>query len=360
VRILELDLEKRRTRRVFAILSAVNLVLACTTATFIMAWGAREAYSPATQRFITYFLVQGHLATENVLAAWYSSMLLLSVAIACLFAFLVDSRQRLGWMRNGWLLVAAAFVTLSLDEIGSFHERIGMLRSASVGGGKALGWVVVLAVPIATVAGFLVAFAALYVRRSKPAFRWMVAGVALFLLDPLFESVEMALIHGRGADPATWQRHLHDVLLVLEEGGLELFGVLCFFVAVITYTREIGGNRIELRVAPGAIGAVRGLTLASAVGVYASSWLVARLPPGDTGIPSNWFPAAAWLLVFLSARSSAARLTALCLSGYFGAGLYGYTAWIANGFPDVPAMGTILGGWALEGALRGAPSGVDH
>jgi hypothetical protein len=352
---LELELSRDRQRRLLAALSAVNLVLAGTTATFIIAWARRDSYSPTVQQLIRHVLVQGHLATENVLAAWYSSMLLLVVGIGCMFACLADRRAARSWMRWGWLIVAAAFMALSLDEIGSLHERIGMIEFAATGG-RALGWVWALALPIVVVGMFLLTFAAVHVRRSVPAFRWMGAGVVLFLLNPVAEAAEMSIIHGDNAGQGTWPRLVHDALLVIEEGGLELFGVLCFLMAVVGYLRTVGGDRAAWQLPPAAITGVRALTAALTLGVYAGMWLVARLPEGDTGIPSHWFPAAAWLLVCLTARSRAARAGALGASGYFGAGLYLYAGWLSQGFPHVAAAATILAGWTLEGTLRGAPS----
>lgn len=351
---LELELSRRRQRRLLAALSVINLILAGTTATFIIAWARRDSYSPAVQQFLRHVLVQGHLATENVLAAWYSSMLLLVVAIGCVLACVADLRAERPWMRWGWLIVAAAFMTLSLDEIGSLHERVGMIQVDATGG-KAVGWIWLLALPIAAVGMFLLAFASVHVRRSIPAFRWMVAGVVLFLLNPVAEAVEMSIIHGENAFQGTWQRLVHDSLLVVEEGGLELFGALCFLMAVFAYLRNVSGDRVAWDLPTETIAGVRALTAALTLGVYASMWLVARLPEGDTGNPSHWFPAAGWLLVSLSSRSRAVRAGALCLSGYFGAGLYLHAGWLSHGFPHVAAGATILAGWALEGTLRGAP-----
>ena len=98
---------------------------------------------------------QVDLALERNAAAWYSSMLLLSVALACAFCFAVDARSGGGRASRvlgvGWLLLAALFAALSLDELGSLHERVNDLLhfGAAVDLVRVAGpgWVGVLAVP---------------------------------------------------------------------------------------------------------------------------------------------------------------------------------------------------------------------
>lgn len=319
-------------------LSFINVVFTLTTAVFILLWARMEGLGPGLQTFTKYVLVQGHLATENVLAVWYSSMLLLLVALATACAWAVDRRKGVGALRHGWLVFAAAFALLSLDEIGSLHERTGMLTTA---GHKAGGWIYVLGLPILAVGGFMLGFAWFHLRRLRMTFWLMAAGVGLFLLNPLLEKVEMAMIHGAGAIQGTWQRHLHDVLLVLEEGGAELFGTLCFLVAVLLYLRQVEGDAPVMTIDSGAAIAVwRTGAVLFVIGALILGWIVARLPEGDTGIPQHWFPAAACLILALAAltrehdsgehRASMA-LAAICLalSGFFGAGLHGYTTWHA-------------------------------
>ena len=337
------DLSPFWRRRLLVALSSTNVAFAIVTALFIFAWERLNGYSPGVQKFVKYVLVQGHLATENVVAAWYSSMLLLAVGLAAVWALRSDLQSRPSPFRWGWAAVAGAFVLLSMDEIGSWHERIGMVRALSIGGDRAVGWVFVLAIPIALVGLFLLAFAFLHVRRVPAAFRWMTAGVVLFLANPLFEAAEMRLIHGAGADAATWQRTLHDVLLVLEEGVLELFGVVCFLLGVLTY---VGESRPSW---PITRGHVRALTAVMVIGVFVSAAVVSRLPPGDTGIPSNWYPAAMFLFVALASRRW--RWLALGASAFCGAGLYGYFRLFFYGAPLVAAFATVIGGWLLEAVL---------
>ena len=345
---LTLDLGPRSRRQLLVTLSLINVGLATTTATFMMVWGKRDSYSEFAQSLIKHVLVQGHLATENVLAAWYSAMLLLAVGVAALLAFWADSRQSRGVMRWGWLLVAAAFLTLSLDEIGSFHERVGMIRYLSPSHDRAMGWMFVLAIPIALVALFLLGFAWLHVRRAAGAFWWMAAGVVMFCANPIVEIAEMSLRHGP----------INDLLIVVEEGGLELFGIVCFLMGVLDYVRLTVGDRSTWTAEDRTVRVgVRILTALLGAGTFLSVKAVRLLPPADGGNPANWFPAAAFFLVSLAAilrRESRQRwmtVIALVLSAYCGAGLYGYSALLHYGQPHVALLATVIAGWMLEATL---------
>lgn len=331
-----LQLDRSHVRRLVLVFSLVNVALTVTTAAFILLWARLDQLSQALQTFTRYVLVQGHLATENVLAAWYSSMLLLLVALASAAAWRVDSRRGSGALRHGWLVFTAAFAILSLDEIGSLHERTGMLATGGRGPG---GWVYLLGLPILATGTFMLSFAWVHLRRVWDTFLLMAAGVGLFVLNPLLEKVEMAMIHGAGAVQGSWQRHLHDALLVIEEGGAELFGTLSFLAAVLVYLRAVEGQKsgftIDTRTA---VWSWRAGAVLLVAGAQALGWIVVRLPPGDTGIPQHWFPAAACLVLALVAvsrpraaderrASLALAVTCIALSGFFGAGLHGYPTW---------------------------------
>lgn len=366
---LTVDLSPGTRRGLLATLSLINVGLATATAIFIAVWAKRASYSEAVQSFITHILVQGHLATENVLAAWYSAMLLLAVGLAALLAFWGDTRQARGPLRWGWLLVAAVFLTLSIDEIGSFHERIGMLRFLSPSREHAMGWVFVLAIPIAVVGLFLLGFAWLHVRVASAAFWWIAVGVVLFGANPVVERVEESLTRGRDAQHGTWAPVIHDTVIVVEEGGLELFGTVCFLMGVLGYIATTAGDRSVWTLEERSTRVVvRVLTALLAAGTFLSTRVVRALPPADGGIPANWFPAAAFFLVALALtlRRNATHRSRwwiplpLSLSGYCGAGLYGYSALLHHGQPHIALIATLIAGWMLEGTLTGVPSGTSN
>jgi hypothetical protein len=274
-------------------------------------------------------------------------MLLLAVALCALAAYRMRSAPRAAWthpwLRHGWLVIAAVFLLLSFDEIGSLHERVGM--AVSFGDGTAWGWVYVLSLPILATGAYMIAFAWTEMRRVPLAFRLFVLGTALYLLNPIFEEIEMSLIHGAGVDPESWARFAHDVLLVLEEGGLELFGTLCFLMGLLVWLREsarsMPGETLTWRVDAEQAARIGGIAaLVILIGVPLSAAFVRTMPAADSGIPMNWFPSAAAFLLCLLAVAARAGATAersqfalavaifaVAISAYFGAGIHGYTNW---------------------------------
>src|SRR6187549_3586184 len=127
---ISLDLSRPVRRRLVRLIVALNLIFIAGMAAFLYYWPSREYFGPRGRWALDYALVQFHLGAENVVAAWYSSMLLLLVALACLAAYALDGQQLaanpaktrtvlISRLRLGWLALAAAFTVLSLDEIGS-------------------------------------------------------------------------------------------------------------------------------------------------------------------------------------------------------------------------------------------------
>lgn len=319
------------TARLASILATLNLVFVAGMVTFIYYWDRLDQFGPAGRWLISNVLIQFHLGTENVVAAWYSSMLLLSVAVASALAWRSDRRAaRPARLAAGWLGVAAIFTLLSLDEIGSLHERLGMMValnrvSLMPGATTPVGWVLLFAIPIGVVAIVMLAFAWLHVRRVPAAFTLMAAGVALFVSNPLLEILEGAMLDAGSAAGLLLER-------VLEEGVAELGGATCFVLGVITYLRRAGGTALP-RLAwppPGVIAAV-GAVMALAVPVAHA--VSVRLPAGDSGTPENWFPAAAFalvsfgLLVESRGRATGLAVLAAALSAYFGAGIFANAGW---------------------------------
>ena len=170
------------------------------------------------------------LQGENVLAAWFSSMSMLLAGVAAATCFALERRTPAGrgLLSIGWLILAGVFLLLSLDELGSLHERIGAVRGVGSSAGESAppGWVVLLAPPIGVVAAFMAAFARARLRRFPAACALMLLGVALFLTVPLQELIEISLFSTLGASrrPA--------LLSVLEE-GTELAGVIAFVAAFL-------------------------------------------------------------------------------------------------------------------------------
>ena len=81
-------------------------------------------------------LAQLDLLRENNLATWWSSMVLLLIAILCAVAWRADPRPREDGgpvLPLAWLFLAGVFALLSLDEVGSLHERLSGDPALAVG-----------------------------------------------------------------------------------------------------------------------------------------------------------------------------------------------------------------------------------
>lgn len=103
----------------FRTLIAIGAVLVLTTLVFRF----------KTAFFL--FLAPLDLGNENIVAAWFSGMLLL---LASLHAADGYFRLRNTNLKAGlaWCVIAAMLLALSLDEIGSLHERIENLKTGPI------------------------------------------------------------------------------------------------------------------------------------------------------------------------------------------------------------------------------------
>jgi len=336
-------------RKLLLVLGGINILLSLGTMVFNRLWEHIAEYRGIVQSLINYVLVQFNLSTENVISSWYSSMLLLAVAIGSVIAFAADRNTGIDakshrWLSFAWLLFGTVFAGLSFDEAASFHERLGMLSELNFWGQGALGWAYAMAPAIVLVALFMLAFGWFHVRRVRPAFWLIVLGVALFVSDPVLEQIEMLLLQA-GAPTGSWARFAHDTLVIVEEGGIELFGALCFLTATIVYvSNRTNGSGLKISMEPAtAILVTRTLTACSLAGMIFTGWAVSHLPAGDIGIPDNWYPAAglfllAVVLMAIARKPSSEQtgfsrstlglaLAAIVFSAYFGANTYAYLTW---------------------------------
>jgi len=267
---------------------------------------------------IKYLFVQLDLASENVAVTWYSSTLLLLGSVMALFCFVVDrknesTRTVISW---GWLMLSAMLLVLSADEVGSIHERLGMLPALNFSGTEAPGWIKVLSIPIAGVALCLITFGVVRVRRSPGALGFMLLGTALFGSIPLLDRMEMNLV-ATTYSPEVWFEH--DLGVHIEEGS-ELYGALCFLAAASLYLlrglaalkRSGPEQNVETLQVPAAW-AFRAVTLLLAA--MASSWFLIKSTGFSSihheggGFLENWYPDALAMLlaiVTLGTRQSIA------------------------------------------------------
>ena len=284
-------------------------------------------------------LFQLQLQTENTVAVWYSSMLLLLVAVGCVVCFCADRgdvgiRQRL---RYGWLVLALIFAALSLDELGTLHERVPFPSGM-------VSWVIWLGPFIVAVPLYMLLFGWFHVRRSLAAVVLLAAGVGCLASIPLQEHIEISVYESKGYD---WRR---PIGLVLLEEGTELTAMVFILAATGVYARQAGQRRrageagasatISIAVSQSlAAWSVLILSASMAVALLAAETIFGP-PDAYDGVLSNWFPSALALIAALLCIQlhDEARLRAqpgvhlllatasVCLlnSAYIGAGLYRY------------------------------------
>ncbi len=245
------------------------------------------------------------LQSENVIGVWYASMVFLGAAILFAAAMLRAHQEGgAAWKVGGWAGLTTVMALLSFDELGSLHERLGMVPGLDPFGG--LGWIGVFAVPGAVVAIGIVSFSALLAHEDRTGAGLILAGVLLLATVPVQEWMEFHVGRGPG-------------LGALLEEGTELAGSLLFLGAGLS-ANGAGGRRRVVPLAPPEIGwsaAALGLVAVAGLGAAAAAWGVGFLPGrGGLGEPSHWFVAAppflaGALLLFGGSRAREAGRVAL-------------------------------------------------
>ena len=317
----------------------VVVIIFLLAGTFV--FNTAHAYLPHLLKIV---VRETDLASENVFAAWYSSMLLLLSAVASLVCFLIDQQktQEKGsrLLNYGWLIYASAFALLSFDELGSIHEHIGNFTAFKkagnlVSGGQDSGWTFFYII-VGAVGLFMLGFSIVKLKKVKWALPLLICGLLLYLSNPFQEYFEIETMRSSVSDE-TWKRPVH--LLLIEEGS-ELFGSLFFLVSLILYviqtskTNDLVINQeIKISTLKRFIGF---LMLSMAVG-----FLLIREVFGDvagdeeTGVPKNWITASATFLTavyffILHYKESSGKhlllfsVFSLCLSVYFGSNRFAY------------------------------------
>jgi hypothetical protein len=252
---------------------------------------------------------QVSLAGENNIAAWFSSMLLGCVALVALLCRRVETQcpqirsietrstgARARAAGLAWLFVALVFALLSLDELGSLHERLGnaaILESLVPRVDALAGWVAAFAVPIAVISVVLLGLAWSRYRNVPGVSLLMSLGIILLASVPIQEHLEMtSSAANRFANP--WGRPAWQILL---EEGSELLGTLFFLAAGLRFAEYTSRSfrapegRFSIQIGPGFLAATAVLFTAGLAILQVSAPHFIQLWDGR-GIPANWFPAA--------------------------------------------------------------------
>jgi hypothetical protein len=178
---------------------------------------AQELAIPKGKAFSNLF----NLDAENNIPAWFSSVILLTVAF---YAYLIAQQDTAHTRKHRklWLLLAVLFVLLSLDETVSLHETVGSVLEKYSGhrtGFLRFAWVVPGTAFCAVVGGLFIPF----VRGLAPGIRGQVIAAGMIYVSG---AVGMEMIGG-----AVYSRMGHSALyaaLTVLEETLEMCGtVLC-------------------------------------------------------------------------------------------------------------------------------------
>lgn len=249
--------------------------------------GNAELLPAALGRFRRYF----NLAHENNLAAWWSGSLLLVAALHALDGRATATRLGDRATAAAWAALALVLTALSLDEIGSLHERAEQFVPLK-------SWWSLL--PFAIVLVGIAGWSAWQLwKRHRPRADVVLIAVAFACFGSVAfqEELEHAL---------DWPAWALPLRLGVEEGS-ELIGMLLLIAATSAASGGVFARAAANTSAP-VFSAVRPLAswpLAAlpilAVPVFAA--VTARLTDVNRGHPADWLAATLFLLAALAAWS---------------------------------------------------------
>jgi hypothetical protein len=289
--------------------------------------------------FISFLLRESNLAWENTLATWYSSMLLLIVALLAVLCFVVDRQARDNRFGNflnyGWIIISLIFTGLSLDEIGSIHESIGNIDFfRSLGVKEALlsntfyGLILIVGL-------FMAAFGFLKFKKNKWAIFFGVFGILLFITVPLQERLEWSNAVW-DADTKVYDRSAYSIII---EEGTEIFGSLSFIICLVQYLivfhRKPEGNEnflINKKLLINSKQLFRNLIIIVCIFLMlniAIEYEFLHVQKSDNGIPENWFPSMAAVITslisfYLYFENKPAKQRELLFFGFLTLGISAY------------------------------------
>ncbi len=171
---------------------------------------------------------------ENTIPAWFSSMLLVGCGLL-LARIGLHYRQSRQPFACHWLVLAAVFIYLSIDESTALHEIliVPLRRRFNAGGILYFSWVIV-ALPLVTV--MLLAYLR-FLRSLAPRTRWLfVLAGGLYVGGAL----GMELIGGLLAEHTGFYTARYTLVMTIEE-SLEMLGASLFLCALIDFVGKVPG-----------------------------------------------------------------------------------------------------------------------
>lgn len=171
---------------------------------------------------------------EGNLNSAYSGLKLLFIGGLVLFQFLIlqKTKDRLK-KRLIWLLTAASFIYLGIDEMMAIHERTGFvfnnLLGVSNSAGASFNWIIyfspLIALALLVYAGFII----YSWQKNSTVGIWLLAGTLLLIAGLGVEALSGQIIYPRGL--VTHNFSLYFRFIIIEE-VVELLGASCFLAGV--------------------------------------------------------------------------------------------------------------------------------
>jgi len=183
---------------------------------------------------------------------------------------------------SSWIIIAGVLACLSLDEIGSIHERVGIFK----------GWSGVL--PFAFIFSGLVIYALINIAKhpkDKFSALYIIIGFTLFATVALQEFIEHKF---------TWAPWIKGLRVGVEE-GTELLGIYFILLAVVKKSSPELNKSCELILPEKNTYARLKIIflLALAIHVIGCFVMIHYLDPFNRGNPMNWYPVCMLFCAFL-------------------------------------------------------------
>lgn len=300
---------------------------------------------------IKFILYHFNIATENNAAVWFASMGFALSGFFAIWIFFLEHAKASKWQSYGWLGIAFFFLALSLDEMGSVHERQGLYGIPS--------WILYAAIlPTVIISIYYIRFLFDALKKNPRTIILFVLGFALFVLVVLVESfLEESMKALAGREHIAW-----TIFISLLEEGLELLGSLLFLSGILSWLSrfsladDAGGSTSGINTTVIFVFIIAAVLLGILAIEGINNNLQIWLKTGDTGKPQNWIPsifafAGAFISVMISLNREQKEKTAYLVLGLVLTGLsvyYGgdFRSWFQIGFFESvnarPTYGIIL------------------
>ena len=267
--------------------AVIGLSLLCLGATYIDAqFGPPAGSSASWTRIVS--LGKFSLTGENSIGSWWSGVLLLLASVLAMDGF-VRKQGRSLRERTAWACLGLVLLILSLDEVGSLHERVGKYLPP-------YGWWALLP--------FVVLLAALATHGLSVLMNEKRGRTAAVLIATAFGMFALVAVQEELEHRTRWWGSLPGLRAALEE-GTEIAAMLLLLATISRYASADPAGQQDsatralslLDLYPRSIATVLALTAAPLA--YVTMHMPGADPGTKLGLPANWLGSVAFLLAAL-------------------------------------------------------------